>query len=165
MHQRGVEQRVLSDANTYYIDAILRAKGLADGHFSAVVTNPAAFDGDGGRLAITPFHPAAAPPHGCPHCPTNLCKGAVLRRWIDELAPSAVLYVGDGSGDFCPSLHLDDRSVVAARGAPHSRLLAKCTAARAAGEMRASVVEWGDADDGAALLKTIADFLGAGSPM
>jgi pyridoxal phosphate phosphatase PHOSPHO2 len=157
---RGVDQRILSDANEYYIRAILDAKGLADGVFSSVITNRGAFDGPDGRLTINPFHPLDASSHGCPHCPSNLCKGAILRQWMAEVSPSKVLYVGDGANDFCPALLLEHPgSVVLARGAPHDRLLEKCTKSIADGTLKGTVVEWSEADNGAALLQTITNFL------
>lgn len=125
------------------------------------VTNPGFFDGEGGRLKVAPYHPLNEHPHGCPNCPTNLCKGAVLTKWLEELAPGTkVLYVGDGSGDFCPALRLDEASVVMARSEPHDRLLRLCESARAAGDLRASLVVWNADDGGASLLRGIEDFLG-----
>jgi hypothetical protein len=32
------------------------------------------------RLVIQPRHPESSAPHNCPMCPSNLCKGAELRR-------------------------------------------------------------------------------------
>ena len=86
--------------------------------FSTVVTNPAEFD-DAGRLHVRPHQPDETP-HACPHCPINLCKGAVMERWLEELAPSRCVYVGDGGGDFCPSTRLRSGDAVLARRAPPS---------------------------------------------
>ena len=75
-HARGCELRVLSDANAFFIDAVLAHHGLA-GYFSGTDTNPASVDADG-RLRIRPYHEFAAPApgHGCalPSCPPNMCK-------------------------------------------------------------------------------------------
>ena len=75
-HARGCELRVLSDANAFFIDAVLAHHGLA-GYFSGTDTNPASVDA-AGRLRIRPYHEFAAPAagHGCalPSCPPNMCK-------------------------------------------------------------------------------------------
>jgi pyridoxal phosphate phosphatase PHOSPHO2 len=63
------ELRILSDANAFFIDAILAHHGLA-AYFSGTDTNPAHVDA-AGRLRIRPYHG-----HGCalPTCPPNMCK-------------------------------------------------------------------------------------------
>ena len=75
-HARGCELRVLSDANAFFIDAVLAHHGLA-GYFSGTDTNPASVEA-AGRLRIRPYHEFAAPAagHGCalPSCPPNMCK-------------------------------------------------------------------------------------------
>ena len=144
---RGAEQHILSDANSVYIESILERR-LPAGDFREVVTNPAACDDDG-RLRVRPHQPAGTA-HGCPLCPPNLCKGAVLQRWLVEMAPSRCVYVGDGGGDYCPATRLRKGDVVLARRAPHDSLLRKCRAKKVA----ATVVEWGgEADrDGAELV-------------
>lgn len=69
---RGAELIILSDANSVFIDTILKAYDCAD-IFSHVVTNPATFD-DHGRLKVRRWIPAEAP-HGCSLCSLNMCKG------------------------------------------------------------------------------------------
>ena len=148
--ERGAELRILSDANTLYIRWILAALGLSD-VFSMTVTNPAEVDPDG-RLRISPHQPSEGAPHGCLHCPSNLCKGAVMQGWLDEMGSAArVAYVGDGGGDFCPCTRMARGDTVFARRKPHDRLLRKCRQLpRRPGAARvvARVVEWGDPDDG-----------------
>ncbi|CAE7032272.1 unnamed protein product [Symbiodinium sp. CCMP2456] len=95
-------QIVLSDANTVFIEAFLQSAGLRS-CFSEIITNAAEFNYDG-CLHVRPFH--EGPPHGCPLCPDNLCKGLVLRRLLADYRPQRVLYVGDGGGDFCPACEL-----------------------------------------------------------
>lgn len=99
---RGAAQIVLSDANTIFIKAFLEKQGV-QGLFQEVITNPAEFDAQG-RLHIAPHH--YGEPHGCPLCPANLCKGAVLERVRAALGPERIIYVGDGGGDFCPACDL-----------------------------------------------------------
>ena len=154
----GAEQRILSDANSHYIATVLAAHGHADA-FTRIETNPAEFAD--GRLRVRPHQPDGAP-HGSALCPPNLCKGTVLDRWIAELQPARVIYVGDGSGDYCPATRLRPGDVLLARRAPHDGLLKKCRANPAA--VRAEVVEWDDADGGASLLAGIERALSAAVP-
>ena len=105
----GFEQRILSDANTVFIEKIVARLGLVE-CFSCVATNAGTYErrteAEAEVLRVRPYVPRDRPPHGCALCPPNLCKGAVLDAWIEELRPSKIVYVGDGSGDFCPALHL-----------------------------------------------------------
>ncbi|XP_040377165.1 inorganic pyrophosphatase 2-like [Oryza brachyantha] len=168
-HALGCELRVLSDANAFFVGAVLEHHGLA-GYFSAVDTNPAFVDGDG-RLRILPYHDFHAPAagHGCtlPTCPPNMCKGKVMERIVDEIScgggggkPAArrrrVVYLGDGRGDYCPSLKLTERDYVMPRkGYPVWDLIAGDRDA-----VRGDVREWADFDDlEAVLLGIVAECL------
>ncbi|KAE9447077.1 hypothetical protein C3L33_21026, partial [Rhododendron williamsianum] len=62
------ELRIISDANQFFIETILKQFGLFD-CFTEIVTNPSIIEG--GRLRIFPYHSS---PHGCNLCPPNLCK-------------------------------------------------------------------------------------------
>ena len=148
-------QIIVSDANERYIESALSARTdhVHRSTFSAVVTNRALEEASG-RLRVLPYHPADAPKHGCPRCPPNMCKSRALRALLDALdaadaARPRIAYVGDGSGDFCPSCTvLRDGDLVLARRAPHGRLLELCSSDRwtsAGGSAR--VVAWGGADD------------------
>jgi len=126
----GTDLRIVSDANTVFIDEILRAHGLR-GAFSAVVSNPAAWVPHGAeghtRLSVTPYHDpgpslsptpdarGVRPAHACPRCPRNLCKGDVVAPWLAERAWASITYVGDGTNDVCPSLLLPSGGRVLAR--------------------------------------------------
>jgi len=94
---------IVSDANTVYIESMLDHHGLAT-IVSEVITNPAAFETQGRRqsLRVRPYHDPQTP-HGCALCPSNMCKGLILDRLRRETACTRVVYVGDGSGDFCPA--------------------------------------------------------------
>ncbi|RQM12758.1 hypothetical protein B5M09_004111 [Aphanomyces astaci] len=82
-HEKGWDVAIVSDANTVYIQSMLAHHQLTS-IISQVFTNPSSFQGD--RLRVSPFHSAERPPHGCPRCPSNMCKG-------------------DGEGDYCPTTH------------------------------------------------------------
>ncbi|XWS69991.1 hypothetical protein CRYUN_Cryun03dG0010900 [Craigia yunnanensis] len=109
----GCDLRILSDANQFFIEKILEHHGLL-GCFSKIYTNPSFVD-DEGRLGIFPYHDSTLSPHGCSLCPSNLCKGLVL----DDIYASAAegerqhfIYLGDGRGDYCPTLKLQDGDYV-----------------------------------------------------
>jgi len=104
--------RVVSDANTFFIETVLAHHGVL-GCFSEISTNPARVDADG-RLRISPFHDTAAAPHGCSLCPENMCKGKIIER-IQATAGTKnqhFIYIGDGKGDYCPSLKLGEGDYV-----------------------------------------------------
>ncbi|KAF9578796.1 hypothetical protein BGW38_005239, partial [Lunasporangiospora selenospora] len=111
LHSSGWTLAVISDANTVYIDSILKHYGIRD-LFSAIITNPAFFD-DQDRLQIHRHIPADGPPHGCPLgiCSLNICKGQEMDKLLlsptgSPVAPKRILYVGDGRNDYCPGLRL-----------------------------------------------------------
>lgn len=109
--KNNYEQKILSDANSIFIKHVLngRRKGLH--YFNEVVTNPAYFD-EKGRLRIGPFH---LKEHGCKRCPTNMCKGKVIEEWVASNMYNRIIYVGDGSGDYCPAMFLRKTDVVLVR--------------------------------------------------
>jgi len=152
-HALGCELRILSDANAFFIDAVLAHHGLA-GYFSEISTNPAHVDA-AGRLRISPYHDfrhGACATHGCtlPTCPPNMCKGKVMERMLDELSMEAgkrrrrrVVYLGDGRGDYCPTLKLAERDYMMPRkGYPVWDLIAGDRRA-----VRADVRGWADFQD------------------
>ncbi|KAL2342609.1 hypothetical protein Fmac_003894 [Flemingia macrophylla] len=105
-HALGCDLRIISDANLFFIRTILEHRGLL-GCFSHIYTNPSFLDSEG-RLRITPFHDSTLSPHACPLCPPNMCKGLVMDQ-IRDSSPGnerRFIYLGDGSGDYCPTLKL-----------------------------------------------------------
>ena len=152
-HERGCELRILSDANSFFIDTVLQYHGIR-GIFTGVHSNPAWIDNKGqlrytalananyARPSVSAnnssynenFPPMMMPLHSCPHCPPNLCKGAVLDAILSlrlnhafshaDKARLKVVYVGDGSGDYCPSLRLRAHDMALPRkGYPLDKLL------------------------------------------
>ncbi|KAL0558480.1 hypothetical protein IC582_003053 [Cucumis melo] len=105
-HDAGCDLRIISDANQFFIETILEHHGVL-GCFSTINTNPTFVDGKG-RLRISPYHDESSP-HGCNLCPSNMCKGLV----IDQIRASKgekneFIYIGDGRGDYCPTLRLQE---------------------------------------------------------
>ncbi|GAB2223578.1 hypothetical protein Droror1_Dr00017719 [Drosera rotundifolia] len=114
-HASGCDLRILSDANTFFIETILKHHGILD-CFAEINTNPGFVDGEG-KLVIFPFHEFKSSSHSCILCPPNLCKGMVLERiQRSELCQAKqIIYVGDGKNDFCPSMKLSARDYVMPR--------------------------------------------------
>ena len=107
---------ILSDANSFFINEILAFHHISE-YFSMIVTNPAYFDSNE-ILNILPFQSIECN-HNCPHCPKNLCKGKELSKIISQLEEEGqmlrIIYVGDGSGDYCPTLRLNAKDTVCCR--------------------------------------------------
>ncbi|KAL6974692.1 3'(2'),5'-bisphosphate nucleotidase [Sarracenia purpurea var. burkii] len=103
------ELKIISDANQFFIETILKHYGLFD-CFSEIITNPSIVEGEG-QLRIFPYHDSLSSPHGCNLCPPNLCKGLVIEEIQasnSEMGKKRMIYLGDGRGDFCPSLKLGE---------------------------------------------------------
>ena len=93
------------------MESILEQYGIRE-YFSEIHTNPAFFDSNG-LLQVDWHHGRQSVPHNCPNCSKNMCKGKILDSVLqkrfnngNEARFEKILYVGDGSGDFCPSLRL-----------------------------------------------------------
>ncbi|KAG0280384.1 hypothetical protein BGZ95_010296 [Linnemannia exigua] len=105
MKEHDSDLYILSDANTVYIETILKAYKI-DHLFTGILTNPASFNPQG-RLNVTRYHGLDKPPHQCQlPCEPNLCKGLELQKLIDSQHYDQVIYMGDASNDFCPSTRL-----------------------------------------------------------
>ncbi|KAJ4708607.1 Inorganic pyrophosphatase [Melia azedarach] len=115
-HSLGCDLKIVSDANQFFIETIMEHHGLL-GCFSKIHTNPTFVDEEG-TLRILPYHGSTLSPHGCSLCPPNLCKGLVLDH-ICTSAPQCkkqrFIYLGDGRGDFCPTLKLRNNDYVMPR--------------------------------------------------
>ncbi|VVA91687.1 unnamed protein product [Arabis nemorensis] len=107
-HALGCELRIVSDANTLFIETIVEHLGISD-FFSEINTNPGLVD-EQGRLRIFPYHDFTKSSHGCSRCPPNMCKGLIIERIQASLTKEGkkmkMIYLGDGAGDYCPSLRL-----------------------------------------------------------
>ncbi|KAG6727720.1 hypothetical protein I3842_02G138600 [Carya illinoinensis] len=90
-HALGCDLRIVSDANTFFIETILKHLELRE-------------------KGIFPYHDSHRPPHGCSLCPPNMCKGLIIERIQASVykEEEKFIYLGDGSGDYCPSLKLGD---------------------------------------------------------
>ncbi|XP_028756275.1 inorganic pyrophosphatase 2-like [Neltuma alba] len=116
-HALGCDLRIVSDANAFFIETILEHLGIKQ-CFTEINTNPGFVDGEG-RLRVLPYHDFTKSPHGCPLCPPNMCKGKIIEkiqeRIREEGKKKRMIYVGDGSGDYCPSMKLRESDFVMPR--------------------------------------------------
>jgi len=105
----------LSSANTVYISTILESKGLQD-LFTEIVTNPAEWDRSG-LLKVRRHIDPNGPQHNCPRgCNLNICKGQELEAFLKRNTDyDRIIYVGDGSNDFCPAVKLRSQDMVLCR--------------------------------------------------
>ncbi|KAI0268767.1 phosphatase phospho-type [Gloeopeniophorella convolvens] len=106
----------LSNANSVFISTILESKGLQD-LFIEIVTNPAEWDA-AGLLKLRRRIDPSGPQHACKvGCDLNMCKGEELDAFLARHAVGydRIIYVGDGSNDFCPVLRLRSQDMVLCR--------------------------------------------------
>nr|XP_039273424.1 pyridoxal phosphate phosphatase PHOSPHO2-like [Styela clava] len=112
-HQANIDFIIISDSNTWFIDIVLSQHNAKDLPIK-VFTNEALFRDDG-MLQMTPYHI-----HDHDICPYNLCKGRVMQEFIAErqlagVSYSNIVYVGDGTNDYCPATTLSDKDMLFAR--------------------------------------------------
>ncbi|NXQ04502.1 PHOP1 phosphatase, partial [Vidua macroura] len=152
-HQELFELVLISDANTFGIEAKLRAAGVRS-LFRKIFSNPASFDRRG-VLTLGPYHS-----HKCLECPANMCKRKVLGEYLAERAREdvefqRVLYVGDGANDFCPAGTLTAADVAFPRkGYPMHRLIQE-SQEKQPGAFQAAVVPWESAAEVARYLQEL----------
>jgi pyridoxal phosphate phosphatase PHOSPHO2 len=114
---------IISDANEYYIETILthlHARHL----FTHIFTNHSRIISNEENpqiqnLIIESSRSELLSPHHCPlHCPYNLCKHEILKKFREESFEEydQVIYIGDGGGDYCPAAHLSsERDIILCR--------------------------------------------------
>ncbi|KAL8113740.1 inorganic pyrophosphatase 1-like [Apium graveolens] len=114
-HSLGCELRIVSDANLFYIETILQHHGITE-YFTDINTNPGFVD-DEGKLRILPYVDFVNSPHDCNNvCPPNMCKGLIIERIQSSLEKNEkIIYLGDGAGDFCPMLKLNEGNIAMPR--------------------------------------------------
>ncbi|TFK44376.1 phosphatase phospho-type [Crucibulum laeve] len=106
----------LSNANSVFISTILKSKGL-ETLFHEIITNPAEW-APSGLLKLRRRVDPAGTQHGCKvGCSPNMCKGKELEAFLARNAADydRIIYVGDGSNDFCPILRLRSQDAVFCR--------------------------------------------------
>lgn len=99
MEGGDIEAVVVSDANNHFINHYLAAHQL-DSLVSRVISNQSEIKG--GVLHVSAYHSHVCTRNANP-CAVNMCKGDIVTSLLNEKSYEAVWYLGDGSGDFCPS--------------------------------------------------------------
>lgn len=149
-HAQGCDLRIVSDANEFFIETILEHLGIRK-CFSEINTNPGFVDEEG-RLRILPIHDFHKSSHGCNLCPPNMCKGLVIERiqasLVLEGKKKKFIYLGDGSGDYCPSLKLGEADYLMPRkNFPVWELISQNPLL-----IKAEIHEWSDGEELASIL-------------
>ncbi|KAK1289300.1 Inorganic pyrophosphatase 2 [Acorus calamus] len=144
-HALGCELRIVSDANHFFIETILRHHGLFE-CFSEINTNKSFIDEEG-KLRIQPYHDFNFASHGCCNpCPPNMCKGVIIKRIQDSMSSEEekrIIYLGDGKGDYCSSLKLGERDFMMPRkNYPVWELITSSPLL-----LKAEIHEWSDAEE------------------
>ncbi|KAL9225601.1 hypothetical protein vseg_001506 [Gypsophila vaccaria] len=154
-YDMGCDLRIVSDANTFFIETILHHLGIRD-CFSEINTNPSYIDEEG-KLRILPHHDFIKSSHACPNpCPPNMCKGEVIKRIVSEERNKRIIYLGDGAGDYCPSLILRESDHVL----PRKNFPVWDLISRNPSLIRAKIHGWSDgAEFEQVLLSTIEDVI------
>ncbi|XP_021856236.2 inorganic pyrophosphatase 2-like [Spinacia oleracea] len=149
-HAAGCDLRIVSDANTFFIETVLDHLGLKN-CFTEINTNPGYIDEEG-RLRILPIHDFTKTPHECNNpCPPNMCKGLVIKRLLSEHNTKKFIYLGDGIGDYCPSLRLREGDhVMPRKNYPVYDMISSNPML-----IRAKIHEWADGEDLERILQSL----------
>jgi pyridoxal phosphate phosphatase PHOSPHO2 len=108
--ENKLEQIIVSDSNYYNISTILKHHNLID-QFKHIVTNPIVIN-DSSTFTIYPLHDESNP-HNCKICTdnhktsnkTSLCKTKALEDLYKNKPSKKIIYIGDGTNDFCPIIN------------------------------------------------------------
>ena len=101
---------VISDSNTFHAQHLLKHFGL-DQYVSAVYSQPMTLTESGQFLCSDLKATWKAP---CQYGGRNVCKGQVLLDYAGDKYQK-ILYIGDGSNDFCSAMNLSANDLVMPR--------------------------------------------------
>ncbi|CAH1237919.1 PHOSPHO2 [Branchiostoma lanceolatum] len=141
---------IASAANTLFIEATLKARGLEHA-VNKIYSNHGHVD-DKGRIHVWAYHK-----HECTICSADICKGALLSEYVREQAQKGmtyakVVYVGDGRNDICPCKGLGCSDVVMPRKG--YKLLEIIEALTPENRLNAKVIPWEQGSDVLAVLES-----------
>ena len=131
-------QAIISDGNDLFITAFLKKNGMDDYFTHGIETNTGIWEsGNGNHEASTNDNAIGdkgkedklkiiyqSDGHSCKTCPPNLCKSQSLQDILDRIEQCTgdnkcrprIVYIGDGSNDTCPALHvLTENDILLAR--------------------------------------------------
>merc|ERR1719445_353665 len=101
---------VISDSNTFHATHLLKLFGLYQ-YVSAVFSRPLNLK-ENGQLVSSDLKATWKAP--CQYGGRNVCKGQVLMDFAGDKYQK-ILYTGDGSNDFCPSMTLSGNALAMPR--------------------------------------------------
>merc|ERR1712004_540906 len=101
---------VISDSNTFQATHLLKLFGLYQ-YVSAVFSQPLDLS-ENGQFVFSDLKSTWKAP--CQYGGRNVCKGQVLMDYAGNKYQK-ILYTGDGSNDFCPSMTLSGNALVMPR--------------------------------------------------
>ncbi|KAJ3519774.1 hypothetical protein NMY22_g13045 [Coprinellus aureogranulatus] len=133
----------LSNSNSVFISTILEDKKLTH-IFSEIITNPAEWEGE--LLKLRRRIDPSGPQHSCTvGCSPNMCKGEELDAFLSRNGQEydRIVYVGDGSNDFCPILRMREQDLVLCRS--HRGLAARIAKEGQAKGLKPKIQYWAGA--------------------
>ena len=101
---------IISDSNTFHATHLLKLFGLYQ-YVSAVFSRPLTLK-ENGQLVPSDLKADWKAP--CQYGGRNVCKGQVLMDYAGDNYEK-ILYTGDGTNDFCPSMNLSGNALVMPR--------------------------------------------------
>lgn len=121
----NVELVMVSHSNSYFIDILLREFNMGS-LFDIIYTYQSEWINE--QLFIKPYD---VPHTMCELCPIDFCKGVCVEThkermdWRKDESYKSIVYVGDGTADFCAALTLSKDDYVLARSdySLHNRIL------------------------------------------
>ncbi|KAM4744095.1 pyridoxal phosphate phosphatase PHOSPHO2 isoform 1-T2 [Anableps anableps] len=146
---------IVSDANTMFIDWVLKGAGLRAA-VDQVFSNLASVS-ESGYMELQHHHS-----HDCAKCPANMCKKKVLEAYLRKKADAGeeygrVFYVGDGGNDLCPTSCLRGHDAVMPRkGFTLDKMLARLKDQEGNSSVGAKVIPW---SCGSEILQELKDSL------
>ena len=165
LKEKNYELVIISDANTVFIETILKQNGL-DSLFNIptnIYTNYAKFD-QTGRLQITPLNQIYNKDGRVFECSTslctaNICKGLILKNLVTNLKAEQTfrmpnIYVGDGNNDYCPGLVLETNDMFFVK--KNFSLAKRLQNPVYLENLKCNVCYWSDASD---IFKNIMNFI------
>lgn len=144
-----IEMLILSDANTLFIEAILREQGIANAFGNQVHTNEVVLVDN--KIVLPPTSSEqcgnASENALCDWCGANMCKSRILRKLYlpDGRQASSykkVVYVGDGENDCCPMRLLSEEDVAFVRRGYRAEKLIATNDRQIASAIRARIHYW-----------------------
>ncbi|XP_017055413.1 pyridoxal phosphate phosphatase PHOSPHO2 [Drosophila ficusphila] len=138
-----VDLCIVSDSNSFFICEWLKEYAIDHLFAAGVFTNPACIQTNG-EVLVLPYEEQGH----CKLCPSNLCKGAVLKQLICSGKYYQVIYVGDSCNDLCAMRKLRTKDVACIRRG--FELYGKLAAHKR--DLDCSVLTWSDGHELESLL-------------